>query len=86
MTDDHGNVRMMIGHTPQSFMYSDDINATCGNKIWRIDNGSSKAFDLFDKNLKKNKKRSNSRRPQYLLILNDVEYFVCDKYKCKKVK
>jgi Calcineurin-like phosphoesterase len=84
MADSGGNVRMMIGHTPQSFLYSNDINATCGNRIWRVDNGSSKAFDSFDPNMSEHNEKINSRRPQYLLILKDSEYFVCDKDGCKK--
>jgi hypothetical protein len=83
---DGGKLRMMIGHTPQSFMYSDDINSTCGNRIWRVDNGSSKAFDSFDTEYSNNKKRSISRRTQYLMILNDNEYHVCDSEKCNEEK
>lgn len=83
---DGGELRMMIGHTPQSFMYSDDINSTCGGRIWRVDNGSSKAFDSFDKEYTSNKKRSISRRTQYLKIVNDTDYYVCDAEQCKKEK
>lgn len=32
---------MIIGHTPQ---YGIGINSTCQQKIWRVDNGMSKAF------------------------------------------
>ena len=77
-------VRMIIGHTPQSFMYSDDINSTCSNRIWRVDNGSSKAFDSFDPKMLESSERADSRRPQYLLILNDSEYYVCDEDGCKR--
>lgn len=84
MADNHGRVRMMIGHTPQSFLYSDDINSTCGGKIWRVDNGSSKAFDAFDPELLRHNTKINSRRAQYLLILNDSDYFVCDSFGCKE--
>jgi len=84
MVNDKGNVRMMIGHTPQSFLYSDDINSTCSNRIWRVDNGSSKAFDSFDSEMLIHNSKIDSRRTQYLLILNDSEYFVCDKDECKK--
>ena len=70
--------KMVIGHTPQSFMFSKDINGTCDNKIWRVDNGSSKAFDTFDKNFTQYGKRHNNRRYQYLEILNDIEFHVWD--------
>ena len=71
--------KMIIGHTPQSFMFSKDINGTCGNKIWRVDNGSSRAFDTFDKHMKTYGERHHNRRYQYLEILNDNEYHVYDK-------
>ncbi len=77
---------MVIGHTPQSFLYSDDINSTCDNKIWRVDNGSSAAFNVFDTNLSKSGIKSTSRRTQYLEIRNDSEYYVCDKTSCQREK
>lgn len=67
---------MIIGHTPQSFKYNQIINATCSNKIWRIDNGSSKAFNIFDANYLKTGNISNSRKPQVLEIINDDEFNV----------
>jgi hypothetical protein len=70
--------RMIIGHTPQSFLLNKDINGTCGNTIWRVDNGSSNAFDSFDKSYQENKQRHYNRRYQYLEILNDNEYHVYD--------
>lgn len=70
--------KMIIGHTPQSFMFSKDINGTCDNKVWRVDNGSSHAFDTFDKYLKQYGERHHNRRYQYLEILNDTEYHVYD--------
>lgn len=75
---------MIIGHTPQSFLYSDDINSTCSNKIWRVDNGSSAAFNNFDVSFMKNKIITSSRRTQYLEIINDDTYLVCDGKECKK--
>lgn len=77
---------MTIGHTPQSFMKSDDINSTCGGKVWRIDNGSSKAFDSFDSHYVNENTRTNSRRAQYLKIVNDSDFYVCDANKCTKQK
>lgn len=75
---------IIIGHTPQSFMYSDDINSTCDNKIWRVDNGSSSAFNAFDAYYKTNGVYVNSRRTQYLEIIDDINYYVCDGITCKK--
>jgi hypothetical protein len=65
---------MIIGHTPQSYINNETINSTCSNKIWRIDNGSSKAFDPFDQNLLINNERESARNPQILEILNDSEF------------
>jgi len=70
--------KMIIGHTPQSFLLNKDINGTCGDQIWRVDNGSSSAFDTFDKFYKENSKKHHNRRFQYLEILNDSEYHVWD--------
>lgn len=51
---------MIIGHTPQFISNSinkrgdksqtDGINKTCGNKLWRVDVGGSKAFSEFSPN------------------------------------
>lgn len=73
---------IIIGHTPQSFLYDQDLNSTCDGRVWRVDNGSSKAFDLFDE---KNKYKIH-RRIQWLEILNDNEYYVCDRDHCYKDK
>lgn len=83
VNDSDNNVRMIIGHTPQSFLYSDDINSTCGKRIWRVDNGSSQAFDSFDLSLMINKTKMIGRKTQYLKIINDNEYYVCDASGCK---
>lgn len=69
---------MIIGHTPQSFTYSDDINQTCDGKIWRVDNGSSSAFHKFDRDLMSTGKIKHSRRPQVLEIIDDTKYFMLD--------
>jgi hypothetical protein len=69
---------MIIGHTPQSFSYSDDINQTCSGKIWRVDNGSSSAFSKFDRELMTTGKVRHSRRPQVLEIIDDEKYFILD--------
>ena len=67
---------MIIGHTPQSFLSNNKINSTCSNKIWRIDNGSSKAFDKFDDMITEHNKIDIARRPQVLEIINDDEFNV----------
>ncbi|AYV77560.1 MAG: metallophosphatase/phosphoesterase [Dasosvirus sp.] len=73
---------IIIGHTPQSFMENMSINSTCSGKVWRVDNGSSAAFNNFDKNYLKTGKVTDSRRVQYLEILNDNDYRVCDATGC----
>lgn len=40
---------MIIGHTPQFYAHDEGINSTCDSKLWRVDIGSSKAFNSFDK-------------------------------------
>jgi hypothetical protein len=75
---------IVVGHTPQSFLFSDDINSTCSGKVWRVDNGSSAAFNKYDPTFRKTGVNSHSRRTQYLEILDDDNYFVCDGDGCKK--
>lgn len=54
---------MIIGHSPQSIIHNMHINSTCDNKIWRVDAGSSYAFDIaFNKKY---------RNPQVLEILTN---------------
>ncbi len=84
-----GNI--VIGHTPQSFSYSDDINGTCDNKIWRVDNGSSEAFTFFDEQFIETGKTQHSRRVQILEIINDTVFNVCslednNQTICKNIK
>lgn len=76
---------IIIGHTPQSFIYSDDINQTCGGKIWRVDNGSSSAFHKFDMDLTTKGRVTYSRRPQVLEIRDDKHYFILDGIHCKEI-
>jgi hypothetical protein len=63
---------MFVGHTPQPFKFNtlssecDGITATCDNKLWRVDNGASQAFDNFDK-----QNALVNRTAQVLEILND---------------
>lgn len=72
-----GNI--VIGHTPQSFIKNLDINQTCSGRVWRVDNGSSRAFDKFDQTLQKTGEAGINRRPQILEIVNDKHYFIIDK-------
>ena len=69
---------VIIGHTPQSFMKFGGINGTCSDKLWRVDNGSSAAFDKFDPEYINSSDRhvAESRKPQVLEILNDSEFRV----------
>lgn len=69
---------IIVGHTPQSFTYSDDINQTCDGKVWRVDNGSSSAFHRFDRDKLTTGKVKHSRRPQILEIIDDKKYFIND--------
>lgn len=68
---------IVIGHTPQSFINNDFINGTCDNKVIRVDNGSSHAFNSFDHDYD-GKNKSELRKTQYLEIINDDEFYVCD--------
>jgi hypothetical protein len=82
---------MIIGHTPQTFIHNKEINSTCGKKIWRVDIGSSSAFDIFDLILQDNKdnkddKKNTNRRAQYLEIIDDSKYFICDEERCSEKK
>lgn len=76
---------IIIGHTPQSFVYDKGINKTCGDKIKRVDAGSSGAFDGFDAKFVNNGERNWNRRVQVLKIVNDKEHFTCDVNGCKEL-
>lgn len=69
-----GNI--IIGHTPQSFLHSSGINGVCSNKIWRVDNGSSAAFNGYDLHYKETGIVHKNRQPQVLEILNDSQFNV----------
>jgi len=75
---------IIIGHTPQSFMSGDDINSACDGKVWRVDSGSSTAFNTFDKTFRNTGQNNEKRRSQYLEIINDSNYFICDGTGCRK--
>jgi len=65
-----------IGHTPQSFIHNDGINSVCNNKVWRVDNASSKAFHMFDEDFLKTKRINKNRTPQVLEIIDDTKFKV----------
>jgi hypothetical protein len=67
--------KMYIGHTPQSFINDDNINLTCEH-VWRLDNGSSGAFNHWDKSYSKNKIVNKKRMPQVLEIIDDTHFNV----------
>ena len=73
---------IIVGHTPQSFQHSLHINATCGDKVWRVDTGSSAAFDRFDETYVKTGNMVEPRKFQYLEILNDTQFNICFDDKC----
>lgn len=58
---------MIIGHTPQTFMWKQGINSTCGNKLWRVDFGGSFGFDKFNAN----NSNKDLRQAQVLRIRGD---------------
>ena len=66
---------MFVGHTPQPFKFKnldsecDGITATCDNKLWRVDNGASQAFDVHDIDNEK-----QNRSAQVLEITGDDKY------------
>ena len=55
---------MIVGHSPQ-FMYNKGLNSACGNRLWRVDVGMSKAFGM-DTN--------SHRKVQILVIENDTQF------------
>ena len=63
---------MIIGHTPQTV---DGINATCGNKLFRIDVGASKAFDERREPQVLEMKRLNDGNYKYTVIFQKEEVY-----------
>lgn len=66
---------LVVGHTPQLKI---DINSTCSDTVWRVDVGSSQAFekvfdrDITDQSEEDKHKIKEGRKPQVLEItLND---------------
>lgn len=75
---------LIIGHTPQSMQDGLYINATCGDKVWRVDTASSAAFDRFDETYISSGNRLETRKFQYLVIENDTKYNICFEDKCER--
>lgn len=74
---------MVIGHTPQLNI---GINATCDNKLFRIDVASSKAFEYIIENNNNNDIRdryNEGRKVQVLEILNDTHINIIKKNQSK---
>jgi len=67
---------IFIGHTPGSFTFNPGsmINSTCSGKVWRVDQGSSKAFNEFDIDWKNTGNINSNRDVQWVEIHNDTEY------------
>ena len=75
---------LIIGHTPQSMQDGLYINATCGDRVWRVDTASSAAFDRFDETYISSGNRLETRKFQYLVIENDTKYNICFEDKCQR--
>lgn len=64
---------IIVGHTPQFNIDKEPyhINSTCGGKIWRVDTGSSLAFEsILSSNSEISEKTKEFRKPQFLEIIN----------------
>jgi hypothetical protein len=58
--------KIIVGHTPQLLINKVGINGTCGDDLWRVDGGFSKAFSVFN----------SSNLIQVLEILDDQKFIV----------
>jgi hypothetical protein len=76
---------IIVGHTPQSMQMGLNINGVCDEKIWRVDTGSSAAFDRFDKVFMRNGNLLETRKFQYLVIENDKKIKLCYEDKCENL-
>ena len=78
---------IIIGHTPQSFLYSSGINGTCidhinnTKKIIKSDVGSSNAFGPFDEEQMRTNINNPNRDPQILEIINGNIFNIIKKTK-----
>lgn len=62
---------MVIGHTPQIFVNDSNINSTCDNRLWRVDNALSNAFNEIIHKIGKN---DSKRKYQVLEIIDDTMF------------
>lgn len=67
-----GYQNIIIGHTPQSFGIADGINGICEDTVWRVDCGSSVAFDALD-TLSTSKTKNSGRVAQVLEITHNFK-------------
>jgi len=75
--------KMIIGHTPQSFINHIGINNTCDDKLWRIDFGGSYGFNKFDIEYEKTGNVTKLRNAQVLKILDDKDIFILSENQAK---
>jgi hypothetical protein len=76
---------IIVGHTPQSMQLGLNINGACDNHVWRVDTGSSAAFDRYDKIFMRNGNLLETRKLQYLIIENDKDFKLCYEDKCENL-
>ena len=62
---------MIVGHTPQFYANEKGVNGTCDDRLWRVDNGVSGAFDKFDVSVSSEGVKMENRKIQVLEIIND---------------
>jgi hypothetical protein len=76
---------MIIGHTPQFYTNKHGINSSCNGRLWKVDQGASTAFQLYDPLDNRNGDSLNiseKRKVQVLEILDDKIFNVLE-YDCK---
>jgi hypothetical protein len=76
---------IIVGHTPQSMQHGLNINGACDDHVWRVDTGSSAAFDRYDNVFMKTGNVLETRKFQYLVIENDVKFKLCYEDKCENL-
>lgn len=76
---------IIVGHTPQSMQMGLNINGVCDDHVWRVDTGSSAAFDRYDQIFIKTGNLLETRNFQYLVIENDKKFKLCYEDKCENL-
>lgn len=61
---------MIVGHTPQFYANKEGINSSCDQKLWKVDHGSSGAFDHWTP------ENPSTRKAQILEIMDDTNFNV----------